>query len=134
MIQFIPITFFGAIIFVLFYIKEREQMHTYLARGCMGFRWRRQFPQASNPEIREFLNIFIEAFGFKQSWRLYFAPNDRVMDVYRILNPIKNYPDNMELETLVMDLQKRYQVDIAGSWREDITLAELFAQTRHLVS
>ena len=57
------------------------------------------------------------------------------MDVYRTLYPPgRSLADGMELESLALDLQKRYQVDIVGSWREDITLADLFTQIRRPVA
>jgi propanediol dehydratase small subunit len=59
-------------------------------------------------------------------------PEDRVMDVYRALYPIRGAPDGLELESFVIDLQKRYGVDIVHSWREDVTLADLFSQTRRV--
>ena len=52
------------------------------------------------------------------------------MDVYRALYPIRGTPDSMELEDLITRLQKRYGVEILASWREDITLGDLFTQTR----
>ena len=56
-------------------------------------------------------------------------------DVYRALHPPgRALADGMELESLAQDLQKRYQVDILGSWREDITLADLFTKTRRPVA
>jgi propanediol dehydratase small subunit len=130
MIQIAVIVFFAVVILVLGFIQERQKLRRFLERGCAGFRWRRRFPQASKSEIREFLDIFVEAFGFRRSWRLSFAPDDRVMDVYRTLYPAGSLTDNMELESLVGDLQKRFGVDILGSWQEDITLADLFIQTR----
>jgi hypothetical protein len=130
MLRIIVIVFFAVLIFVLADINTRRAMRRFVVRGCAGFRWRRRFPKASKQEIREFLDVFIEAFGFKQSWRLSFAPDDRVMDVYHTLYGGKPLADGMELETLVGDLQKRYRVDILGSWREDITLGDLFTQTR----
>jgi hypothetical protein len=36
--------------------------------------------------------------------------------------------DDMELETFVRFLKKRYGVDALGFWREDITLGELYAR------
>jgi propanediol dehydratase small subunit len=104
-------------------------MRRYLDRVCAGFQWRRRFPKASNSEIREFLDIFVEAFGFRQSWRLHFAPGDRVVDVYRTLYPIRGMPDGLELESFVEDLQNRYRVNLLGSWREDITLGEIYERT-----
>jgi propanediol dehydratase small subunit len=115
-------------------MNTRRIMQRFVERGCAGFRWRRRFPGASKSEFREFLDIFIEAFGFKQRWRLCFRPEDRVLDVYRTLYPVRNTTDGMELESLVKDLQKRYRVDILGSWREDITLGDLFIQTRRPVA
>jgi hypothetical protein len=130
MIQIAVIVFFAVVILVLGSIQERQKLRRFLERGCAGFRWRRRFPQASKSEIREFLDIFVEAFGFRRSWRLSFAPDDRVIDVYRTLYPAGSLTDNMELESLVGDLQKRFGVDILDSWQEDITLADLFIQTR----
>ncbi len=132
MLQFVVIVLLAAAIFVLSSIRERKRMLRFLDRACGGFRWRRRFPHASKSEIREFLDIFVEAFGFRQRWRLYFAPDDRVMDVYRTLYPVRGTPDGMELESLVRDLRKRYGVDMLGSWREDITLGEIYERT-HLV-
>jgi hypothetical protein len=134
MLQIIAIVFFAAVILVLADMNTRRVMRRYVERGCAGFRWRRRFPDASKSEIREFLDIFIEAFGFKQSWRLCFKPEDRVMDVYRTLYPVRSRADEIELEILIKDLQKRYRVDILGSWREDITLADLFTLTRRPVA
>jgi len=126
----VAIVLFATAICVLASINTRQHMRRFLERGCAGYHWRRRFPEASKSEIREFLDIFLDAFGFKQRWRLCFSPEDRVMDVYRALYPGRGTPDGMELESLVGDLEKRYQVNIIGSWREDITLADLFLQTR----
>jgi hypothetical protein len=84
--------------------------------------------------LRNIVADFVEAFDYRQNWRLYFAPDDRVMDFYRIRYTIRGEPDGMELEELVTRLQKRYGVDLLGSWREDITLADLFTQTRRPAS
>jgi len=107
-------------------------MRRFLDRACAGSRWHRRFPQASKSEIREFLDIFVEAFGFRQRWRLYFAPDDRVMDVYSTLYPARGTPDGMELESLVRDLRKRYGVDMLSSWRADITLGEIYERTHNV--
>ena len=134
MLKIITIVFIVAVVFVLADMNTRRIMARFVERGCAGFRWRRRFPDASKTEIRDFLDIFIASFGFKQGWRLCFRPEDRVMDVYRALYPPgRSLADGMELESLVQDLEKRFQVDILGSWREDITLADLFTQTRRTV-
>lgn len=132
-LELAAIVFFAIATFVLSLIHERQKMRRFFERGCAGFRWRRRFPQASKSEIREFLDIFVEAFGYPQRWRSYFAPDDRVMEFYRICYPTHGAPDGLELEDLVGLLQKRYEVDLLSSWREDITLGDLFARTRRLV-
>lgn len=109
---------------------ERRRMMLHWQRACTGRLWRKRFPAASKPEIRQFLDVFIESFGFAVRQRLCFAPDDRVMDVYRALDPHRFLSDGMELETLVRDLQRRYRVEIHGSWRDDITLGDLFSRTR----
>src|ERR1039458_8395045 len=80
MLQIAIIALFAVVIVFLSSIQERQKLRRFLERGCAGFRWRRRFPQASKAEIREFLDIFVEAFGFKRSWRLSFAPDDQVME------------------------------------------------------
>jgi hypothetical protein len=119
-----------AVIALAIFLLERRRMQFYWNRACTGAIWRKRFSKASKTEIREFLDIFIEAFGFGPNRRLHFVPDDNVMDVYRKLYPLRGTPDSMELEDFVTSLQKRYAVDILKSWREDITLGELFIQTR----
>lgn len=130
MVQVAVIAFFAVVIFVLLSVRERQKLRRFFERGCAGFRWRRRFPQASKSEIREFLDIFVEANGYPQRLRLYFAPDDQVMEFYRSRYQFLGAPDDMELEDLVEHLQKRYGIDVFGLWRENITLGDLFAQTR----
>jgi hypothetical protein len=111
-------------------IRERRLLRSYWQRACTGRIWRRRFPHAPKSEIREFLDIFIEAFGFADRRRLCFSPDDRVMDIYRTLYPVRGSADSMELEDLVESLQGRYRVEVLVVWREDITLGELFTLTR----
>ena len=94
----------------------------------MGIRWRRCFPDSPKTEIREFLGTVVDAFGFRQSRRCCFSPDDKVMDIYRALNPSVGLPDDMELETLAERLEEPYGVDLFKSCREDITLGDLYAQ------
>lgn len=120
-------------LFVLGTFVERRRMRHYWQRACTGRLWRQRFPAASKSEIRQFLDVFIESFSFADRRRLCFAPDDRVMDVYRALYPHRYIADGMELESLVRDLQRRYRVEIHGSWRDDITLGDLFSHTRQNV-
>lgn len=126
MLLFGVMVLLAAVIFLLSSVREHQRMRRYLDRACAGFWWRRRFPQASKSEIREFLDIIVAAFGFRQSGGLYFAPDDLVMDVYRTVYPIRGTPDGMELESLGLSMEKRYGMDFLALWREDITLGEIY--------
>jgi len=62
-------------------VKADAPMRPYWERACEGFYWRRRFPAASRAEIREFLNLFVAAFGFPRRQRCRFSPDDKVMGV-----------------------------------------------------
>jgi hypothetical protein len=111
-------------------VQVMKALRPYWKRHCTGMRWRRRFPKARIPEVREFLDLFVDAFGFRRKRRCCFLPEDKVMEIYRALYLPGGLADDMELETLVMQLNKRYGIDVAGLWREDITLGELFELTR----
>jgi propanediol dehydratase small subunit len=99
----------------------------YWQRSCMGRAWKRTFPQASKDDIRQFLRVFVDAFGFPKSRALQFAPTDRVLTVYRGLYPLKGWPDALELETLALRLERSYALDLRKIWREELTLGEIFS-------
>lgn len=107
---------------------ERFRLRRFSSRRCTGSQWRRKFPQASNAEIRAFLDLILFAFGFDVSKRLSFAPDDQIMSIYRALYPrAPRGADAMELESFVTAVQDRYGVDLLPVWRENITLGELFS-------
>jgi hypothetical protein len=54
----------------------------YAARSCMGRHWKTAFPNSPNAEIRRFLRLFVEAFAFKDQYKLHFKPSDRILDIY----------------------------------------------------
>lgn len=112
------------------WVRRRRALGLYWDRACMGIRWRRRFPDSPKVEIREFLTMFVEAFGFGNKRRTRFSPDDRVMDVYRADYPPGILADSMELETLGLNLEKRYGIDFEAVWHEDITLGELYERTR----
>jgi hypothetical protein len=112
---------------------RRRALRRYWGRGCMGIRWRRRFPDAPRNDIREFLLLFVGAFAFGQRERSCFAPDDRVLDVYRALYPPgagRFQADCMELEILTMELEEQYGLDLRSLWREDLTLGQIFEHTR----
>ena len=112
----------------------RNAMRTYWQRACTGICWKRRFPNAPKAEIREFLILFVEAFAFHRKRRCCFSPDDRVMDVYRALYPPGSWVDAMELECFCKMLKKRYGIDFAATWHENITLEEIYEQTRRHVA
>lgn len=108
--------------------RSRGALAAYWARTCTGALWRRRFPNSSKTTIRLFLGHFVDAFGFPGR-QLSFAPDDRILDVYRALYPDRSTPDNLELETLAEALQRNYGIDLATLWRDEITLGDLYART-----
>ena len=130
--NWIPIVLFAFVVVaggVLMEIQTRKALSPYWKRVCTGIRWRRRFPSAQKAEIREFLDLFIDAFGFRRGRRCCFLPEDRVMEVYHAVYPPGSAVDGMELETFCMLLRKRYGIDIGALWREDITLGDIYEQT-----
>jgi hypothetical protein len=117
----------------LYSISEERRRHQFLRpfwrRSCTGKLWKRRFPQADAVQVREFLDLFIASFGFSRKRRLAFAPEDKVFDIYRGLYPSDYIPDAMELESLARAVKKRYRVDLVTTWRDDLTLGELFQKT-----
>lgn len=114
-------------------IRSRRALRTYWERPCTGIRWRRRFPETPKQQIREFLDQFIEAFGFHDCRRLCFRPEDKVMDVYRSIHPPGDIVDSMELESFCCSLRKHYGVDVEASWHEEITLGEIYERI-HIVA
>lgn len=109
-------------------LTEHLRLRHYWQRACTGRAWRRRFPAADKREIRLFLQLFIDAFGFANARRLRFTPDDQPLAVYKALYPWPGLSgDAMELETFLADLQREFGVDVQAIWREDIRLGELYA-------
>jgi propanediol dehydratase small subunit len=120
-----------AILLFLFVASSTYRLPTlFRERGCMGREWRRRFPKASKQSIRQFLEVFINAFDLPRRHKLRFSPSDKVMDVYGALYPLRGLPDALEVETFVEEVRRRYGVDLSHSASEDTTLGEIFAATR----
>ena len=117
-----------------FGLLRRRALSVYWARGCSGRAWRRTFPAASKAELREYLQLFAQAFDLPPERSLCFAPTDRVTDVYLACNPIRGMPDALETELFVQALEERYGVTLALPMHENVSLGELFSLTRHAVA
>ncbi len=98
----------------------------YFGRSCEGAGWRRTFPDASNEEIRAFLQLFVNAFSFRATEKLKLNPHDSIMGIYKALYPSQWTPDALEMETLARDLRRTYGLRLADVWRDGFTLGELF--------
>ena len=116
-------------------IKRRKGLNKYWCRLSIvtAKKWKLMFPNASNGEIREFLEAFVNAFAFNSKKRLKFEPDDKVVDVYKALYPdlwANLGCDALELETFVGILEDKYHFDLVKNWKEDLTLGQIFAETQ----
>src|ERR1700678_1604270 len=90
---------FALLAWIVGQLGRTRRLAPLLSRSCAGRRWRREFPGAGKMEIREFLGIFVDAFGFPRQKILAFRPEDRIMDVYHAVYPSGGVPDELELES-----------------------------------
>jgi propanediol dehydratase small subunit len=110
--------------------ESKRRLQRYWDRVCTGAKWRRRFPNIPKEEIRRFLEAFIDGFAFKSNQRLKFAPDDKVMDIYRALYPTKDWPDALELETFANNLHRTYGFDLSQVHDENATLGQIFEMIR----
>ncbi len=110
-------------------LSSKKRLNRYWNRGCAGADWRKKFPNATNAAIQEFLQCFIDGFAFSIKNKLKFRPDDKIMDVYRALYPTKGWPDALELETFSINLQRKYGLDLAKVFTDDLTLGQIFKMT-----
>jgi propanediol dehydratase small subunit len=108
--------------------RRHAALGFYWARGCAGRAWRTAFPNATRHDIREFLYLVVDAFGFDRTRALQLQPTDSVQGFYRACYPDPTAPDAMELETLERSLLKRYGPERFASLPEGVTFGALFAR------
>jgi hypothetical protein len=53
--------------------------------SCQGRPWLERFPDSSKAEVREFLVLFAEGFGFRHREKLQFSPDDELLKIYRAI-------------------------------------------------
>src|SRR6266850_2927182 len=109
-------------------LAVRRRLRTFWQRGCAGRMWKREFPEASAREVREFLSVFVEEFGISQKHRLTFRPGDEVMEVYRAMKWAAM--DNLELETFAMELEQKYVLRLEKLRSAGVKLGEVFREAR----
>jgi hypothetical protein len=120
----------GSLIGVVSLLRHKKRLRSLEDGPCAGRDWRSKFPDAAEAEIRQFLDIFGDAFSINRSARINFAPDRKVMDVYRKLYPAGSPVDHLELETFDEDLENSYGVSVEKFWRDDITLGDIFQYIR----
>lgn len=103
-----------------------EAPKPYYFRRCEGRRWKEQFPDVPKDEIRQFLSIFVNSFGFREGDRLKFSPSDRVMDVYHAVYRPMPSVDNLELNEFFCRVEDTYGVDVVSEYGTNMTLGTLF--------
>jgi propanediol dehydratase small subunit len=113
-------------------LKSRRLLQRFWSRSCTGWLWKRRFPDASKDSIRDFLELFVDAFALSSDKRLKFAPDDKIMDIYKSLYPSSWWGDALEYECLCIDLERRYGLDLTENvMDENITLGQLFYTIRN---
>ncbi|MGC3989258.1 MAG: hypothetical protein QM796_06195 [Chthoniobacteraceae bacterium] len=114
----------------LTFLKRTQRFDSFRSRSCQGRLWRRRFATASKDDLRAFLQVFVKAFAINPRLRLHFHPDDRVLDIYRALNPPDwSRADAMELELYELNFHKAYGIRLGTVWHEKMTLGELFQLT-----
>ena len=103
-----------------------EPPRPYRLRRCEGRQWKEQFPDVPKDEIRQFLSIFADSFGFRERDRLKFSPDDRVMDIYNAIYRPMPSVDEMELEGFFCRVEDTYSVDVVSGYKTNMTLGTLF--------
>jgi len=111
-------------------IMSRRKLRVYWGRACAGREWRRAFPDATKQDIRQYLQLFVDAFAFRDCRRLCFRPSDKLIEVYQAIYPVKGWPDSLELETFALMVEKTYHLDLTKAWTPELTLGEVFRIAR----
>ncbi|PLP97285.1 hypothetical protein CYJ10_28570 [Cupriavidus pauculus] len=102
----------------------------YARRRCQGRAWRNAFPTASKAEIRDYLSLFADAFAVRDTHKLQFRPDDTILSIYRAWYRYPWMADALELETLAEAIETRHGLRLENLWTDDLTLGQLFVQTR----
>ena len=95
-------------------------------RESQGNVWRNICDDALLEKADAFLSMLCEAFSFNPDDRYQFAPDDRIIDVYRACYPrwmFWRIADSMEIESLMMDLSRRFHFD--DEELSELTLGEI---------
>ena len=119
-----------AIFFLPYFAAHFGTPMPYRYRPCMGFKWKKTFPEHSNDSIRLFLSCLTYAMAFPESDRLNFEPNDCALEIYRsIYGGVTPFSDSMECEEFVDQLSESFNKPVSviiEQWKTDTRLSELY--------
>ncbi len=94
--------------------------------------WYCRFPDATSDEVRYFLELVIESFVFGSSYQLKLHPDQSLLSIYQTINPIGKVDESLEMESLVMLMEREYGCELSATWDNNLTLAGLFAKVRYV--
>ena len=98
----------------------------YQDRNSQEAAWRQRCGEKMD-DADAVLTMLCEAFEFNPDDRYKFSPDDKVTDIYGACYPPGKgcwSGDSMEIESLMMDLEKQYRIDVE-EWHSDISLGEI---------
>lgn len=126
------VSLFIGLVWLLFSLdKEERPLRVLSHRPCSGLHWRRCYTNSTSDDIRQYLAIVSDAFGYPKPLELKLRPSDRVMELYYIRNPPGplQMADDMELEHLSLSIEETYGIDLDKHWHHGITLGEIYDLT-----
>jgi hypothetical protein len=105
------------------WLGRRPIPRPYRNRASQEALWRERYQGNQLLKAEHILALVCDAFMFNTDYRYLFAPEDRLLDVYRACYPRWKIADSMELESLMMDLDKEDTIELPDN--PDITLGDL---------
>ncbi len=112
-------------------MQTHRALSPFWRRGDQTRRWLERFPATDAADSEAYHHLLADAFDFSVEQVNCLQPDDRLMEVYRAKYPRGSLGDCLELERLGMALTERHGVDLLSIWQNDITLGEVFEQTRN---
>jgi hypothetical protein len=103
-------------------VRHRRFRRDIYSRPDGSGRWRSEFPN-DTPVVDRILTIFCDAFLLNERYKYNLVPDDVVTFVYR--NTTGPIADEMQMETLAIEVEKAFGVDLTDDWHESTTLRDV---------
>lgn len=94
--------------------------------------WYSRFPDATGEEIGYFLELVVESFVFGSPHKFKLDPDQSLMSIFQALNPVGKADESLEIESLIMVMEREYGCELSVSLDCNLTLAALFAKVRYI--